>query len=257
MWKCICDCGNYTEVNRQYLIKGKTKSCGCLKSNRNNAAAKPKKDLTGMTFGNLTPLYYKKGGIWHCKCKCGNELDVMGRYLITGHTKSCGYIKETLVSQNNTKDMTGYETENIKVVKRAGSTKLGLALWECVCKHCGRTFITEGSNIRSGETQTCGCVNSLNEIKITKMLLDNNIDFQAQYKFDDLFGVDGKHPLKFDFAVFDKGKLSHLIEYNGLQHYERPKGSWAKTFDRLQENDKKKVQYCKEHNIRLVIIKYN
>jgi hypothetical protein len=26
--------------------------------------------------------------------------------------------------------------------------------------------------------------------------------------------------LKFDFAVFEENKLSYLIEYNGIQHYE-------------------------------------
>lgn len=28
-WKCLCDCGNYKTVKRQYLTQGKTKSCGC------------------------------------------------------------------------------------------------------------------------------------------------------------------------------------------------------------------------------------
>ena len=32
VWSCICDCGNETLVNSQRLITGKTKSCGCLKS---------------------------------------------------------------------------------------------------------------------------------------------------------------------------------------------------------------------------------
>lgn len=260
IWKCLCDCGNYTEVDAQYLKNGKTKSCGCVDgtgNKQNNKISKPKKDLTGMTFGYLTPLYYKKGGIWHCECSCGNEVDVTSRNLTTGHTKSCGCYLREKNSINNTKDMTGYETDDIKVIKRVGSTKLGIALWECICKHCGRTFTTEGANIRSGETQSCGCIHSLNEIKITQMLLDNNIDFQTQYTFDDLFGRDGKHPLRFDFAIFYDGKLSHLIEYNGIQHYEKPKGKWADTFDRLQENDQKKIQYCKEHNIELRIIKYN
>ena len=32
VWRCICDCGNETFVNSQRLVTGKTKSCGCLKS---------------------------------------------------------------------------------------------------------------------------------------------------------------------------------------------------------------------------------
>lgn len=32
IWKCLCDCGNYTSVHRYSLISGKTKSCGCKSS---------------------------------------------------------------------------------------------------------------------------------------------------------------------------------------------------------------------------------
>lgn len=31
-WKCLCDCGNYTEVITGKLKNGHTKSCGCLKN---------------------------------------------------------------------------------------------------------------------------------------------------------------------------------------------------------------------------------
>jgi hypothetical protein len=30
IWECICDCGKLTKVGRGNLIKGTTKSCGCL-----------------------------------------------------------------------------------------------------------------------------------------------------------------------------------------------------------------------------------
>lgn len=32
VWKCQCDCGNYTEVNQMELVRGDTLSCGCLRS---------------------------------------------------------------------------------------------------------------------------------------------------------------------------------------------------------------------------------
>lgn len=53
-------------------------------------SSKPRVDLTGKTFTYLTPMYYIKGGKWHCKCKCGNEVDVDTRNLNSGHTTSCG-----------------------------------------------------------------------------------------------------------------------------------------------------------------------
>ena len=42
------------------------------------------RDLTGQTFNRLTVLYplkERKNGsvVWHCKCECGNECDVVSR----------------------------------------------------------------------------------------------------------------------------------------------------------------------------------
>lgn len=217
--------------------------------------SKPKVDLTGQKFGKLTPLYYIKGGKWCCECECGNTTIVDTRNLNSGHTKSCGCLVKIVNSQNNTIDMTNYEDENFRVLERQGSTKGGIALWSCKCKHCGRIFITEGANIRSGETKSCGCVRSFNEQKITQLLLDNNIEFATQYSFPDLKGKN--RALRFDFAIFKNGILSHLIEYNGIQHYEKPSGPWADNFELMQEYDQKKINYCKQHNIELRIIKYD
>lgn len=32
LYKCLCDCGNYCEVQHQYLAFGDTTSCGCIRS---------------------------------------------------------------------------------------------------------------------------------------------------------------------------------------------------------------------------------
>lgn len=217
--------------------------------------SKPRVDLTGKNFGYLTPLYYIKGGKWHCKCKCGNEIDVDTRNLNSGHTKSCGCYQKEQASKN-TLDMSNYEDENIKVLESAGSDNQQVALWKCLCKHCGNIFITRGSTIRNGDTKSCGCVHSHNEIKITQILIENNIEFAKQYTFPDLIGKN-KGKLRFDFAIFNQGKLSHLIEYNGSQHYKKPQGKWSEGFEILQYNDNLKKEYCKKHNIPLIIIKYN
>lgn len=219
--------------------------------------SKPRVDLTGQTFGRLKVLYYIKGGKWHCQCQCENktELDVDTRNLNSGHTQSCGCLQREKAKQN-VKDMNGFENNHIQVLQRAGSDEQGVALWECICKHCGNKFITRGANIRNGSTQSCGCIHSANEQKIIKLLLDNNIEFATQYTFTDLKGLNGG-TLRFDFAIFKNGNLSHLIEYNGLQHYEKPQGKWGEAYTTLIHNDKKKIQYCKDNNIELRILKYN
>lgn len=147
--------------------------------------------------------------------------------------------------------MTGFENDGIKVLERAGSDAQQIATWKCECKYCGNTFITRGSHIRDGRVNSCGCVRSQNEKKITQLLLENNIEFTTQYTFPDLRD---KQVLRFDFAIFNNGTLSHLIEYNGSQHYKRPQGSWADGFEVLQKHDKMKQEYCQEHNIRLIVL---
>lgn len=61
-------------------------------------------DLTGQRFGRLTVLYRAPGKprsngkyrtMWHCRCDCGNELDINGDSLKKGVSQSCGcYRKE-------------------------------------------------------------------------------------------------------------------------------------------------------------------
>lgn len=217
--------------------------------------SKPRIDLTGKEFTYLIPFEYIKGGKWKCKCKCGNEVIVDTRNLNSGHTKSCGCLQKEKASLN-TVDMTGFENEGIKVISKAESDKFGYAHWNCICKKCGNNFISAGSAIRQGLVNSCGCVHSKNEQKITKMLLDNNIEFATQYTFADLKGVNNGS-LRFDFAIFQNGQLHHLIEYNGLQHYEKPQGKWGEEYNTLIENDRRKIEYCNKNNIELRIIKYN
>lgn len=69
-------------------------------------------DLTGQKFGRLTviergPDYVKPSGKheikWHCRCECGNEIDVLGENLKRGVSRSCGcYRKETTRSRTAT-----------------------------------------------------------------------------------------------------------------------------------------------------------
>lgn len=52
-------------------------------------------------------------------------------------------------------DMTGTRAGRVMVLAYAGS-KNRLAYWSCVCD-CGTRFVTQGRNLRNGETKSCGC----------------------------------------------------------------------------------------------------
>lgn len=205
-----------------------------------------------MKFGKLTPVEWIRGGSWCCICDCGNKTIVDTRNLMTGHTRSCGCGNH---ESKNAKDMTEYETDTLRVIRR--SENIGdTAAWLCECKLCGNLFVTKGSNIRLGYTNSCGCIHSLNEKKIVQMLNESGVDYETQYTFPDLIGVGGRK-LRFDFAILYYGELHHLIEYNGQQHYIKPNGSWSDHYERTLENDKRKIEYCANHCLELRIIRYD
>ena len=96
------------------------------------------------------------------------------------------------------------------------------------------------------------CNNSIGEQKILKILKENNIDFEEQKKYKDLFF---KKQLKFDFYL---PKYNLLIEYNGRQHY-----NFISFFDKTRKDflesrhrDWLKRKYAKHNNINLLTIPY-
>jgi len=86
LYKCLCDCGNYKEVNTNQLHSGHVTSCGCAKHKI--------KDLTGLKFGRLTVISFKERinhkTLWNCKCDCGNTYVASTSGLTMKSTTSCG-----------------------------------------------------------------------------------------------------------------------------------------------------------------------
>lgn len=86
-WVCRCDCGKQRAISSSSLLRGDSKSCGCLRTKLKI------KDLSGQKFGRLTVLkIYKKAAkvFWECECICGNVCAVRSTDLVQGKTQSCG-----------------------------------------------------------------------------------------------------------------------------------------------------------------------
>lgn len=95
LWECKCECGNSVTVSCRKLLRDKAKDCGC------GMGKKPHyKDITGKRKGILTALYPtllkdKRGSvIWHCRCECGNEIDITEDDFVYGNYVSCGCVKQ-------------------------------------------------------------------------------------------------------------------------------------------------------------------
>lgn len=102
-WICKCSCGNTYSVSATLLITGKRQNCGCKASKGKEIA-----DIKGRCFGLLTAEYATEGRdnkgsvIWHCKCDCGNEVEVSYNKILYTKTISCGCQKKKQEQRLNT-----------------------------------------------------------------------------------------------------------------------------------------------------------
>lgn len=260
-WKCQCTlCENYFIAMGKALRNGNTKSDGCYQKIR--ASLSNRKDLTGQRFGRLTvlnmlPERRNNKIVYHCKCDCGNECDVLASTLKNGNSKSCGCLR----SENNTK-RSGYNLTNQKFGKLTAlyrvpnSSQKGIS-WFCQCD-CGRTSIVRTEFLISGHVQSCGCIKySIGEKNIEQILQDNNIQFiRDKIYFKDLLGDCGV-PLRYDFIILENDSPIRLIEFDGPQHT-KPSDYFGgeEAFKKLQCNDNLKNEYARAHHIPLVRIPY-
>ena len=214
------------------------------------------KDITNQRFGNLIAIENTgkrdngRNLIWLCKCDCGNTCEVSGNNLRTGHTKSCGCLKQIKCSEIGKKQTIVDEINNqygkLTVIE-FDSIKNHIAYWKCRCK-CGNEIIVAGNHLRSGHTKSCGCIKSFGEEKINKILSNSQINYSSQYT---IF-INSSY-MRFDYAIFDDlNNLLRLIEFDGEQHF-NSKSPW---YENTHRNDVIKNKYCIDNNIPLVRIPY-
>ena len=259
MWLCKCECGNIKSVQTNSLQRGFTKTCGCCGFATVNSRCFD--DLTGKRFGKLTVIeqsdYYispnkkHKEIRWKCECDCGNICYVNSYCLKDKLTTSCGCYQREQTSECNTNNLIGQKFGKLTVVKKHNSTKRRV-VWECICD-CGNVCHVVGGNLVSGNTKSCGCINSCGETEIKSFLSNNGISFEYQKTFDNLYGIqNGK--LSYDFYIPNHNLL---IEYQGKQH-EEPIEFFGgeKQFKIQQEHDKRKREYAKNNGYKLLEIWY-
>lgn len=226
-------------------------------------------DLTGQTFGYWYVIKRAKNSKsgkarWLCKCTKCNEtiIDVDGGHLRRGDTTKCTKCRQKAMTEAVIKNETGKTYGFLYVNRRATEEekprkdRTGV-YWNCTCTKCGRkNVIVFGDYLRKGQTKSCGCINSYNESKICQMLDEMNIKYIQQQKFKDLTSTDRScDQLPFDIGVYNNNQLLYIIEYDGIQHFE--KNHFHNTYNTIHKNDLLKNQYCFNNNIPLIRIPYN
>lgn len=220
------------------------------------------KNEIGNVYGYLTVIARaendKEGRAkWLCQCKCGNQVIVRGKALRSGNTKSCGCYQKERAAQSNMDrvgSLVGKKFGKLTVVCENGfithTSGKKSRIYYCECD-CGNIVpAAQHQYLAYGDLTSCGCMRSRGEYQIEQLLKERNIKYIREYSFSDL--VDDL-PLRFDFAIFNENKLIGLIEFQGEQHYIPSNGFYNET---LIEHDKMKKEYCKNHNIPLIEIKY-
>lgn len=271
-WKCLCDCGNYTQIPTGKL--GVTKSCGCLKNNHSI------EDLTNKHFGRLIVLEVagrdKNNKIqWLCQCQCGKTTVVRANDLKQGKVLSCGCLRKKHLAEgyklyNQYREPTYYKDlkglkfgkltvlsyeKQISIEKNKNKITNKRAYWKCQCD-CGNIIYVASSNLINGHTQSCGCLVSKGQQKIKQLLQENNINFETQKTFEDCILPSGQKA-RFDFYVDNK----YLIEFDGQQHFldkqASPKSYYNnQKIQKIKQSDQIKNKWAEQHNILLIRIPY-
>ncbi len=121
-------------------------------------------DLTGCKFNNLTVLYraediikdVKKRRVkWHCKCSCGNELDVIADNLKKRPNMTCHECANKIRANIHRINVVGNKYGRLtilEIVPDTSPTKV-----RCICD-CGNEHICDQSDVVGGHTKSCGCL---------------------------------------------------------------------------------------------------
>ena len=195
------------------------------------------------------------------KCLClkdDNIWEAAPSHLLNG--KGCPECKKEKISKNKTLSHNEFINRmsiinaDIKILSKYKKAQTKII---CQCEIDGHKWEATANNLLRGHG--CPkCKSSKGEKIVRNYLSNNNIDYQQQKEFDDLIGLGGGL-LSFDFYL---PSYNLLIEYQGQQH-EKPVNflgfgvEYANSkFLKQQEHDRRKREYAKSNNIKLLEIWY-
>ena len=246
VWECQCDCGKTHYVSSANLANGSVKTCGKC----NEPLKKPiphEEKFIGQQFG-----------IWEILEATPQRAN--GYIVYLSRCQKCGYVAERTIPSMRSAlhkcencrvdDLTGNKY-GLLTVKSLNKIENRISYWTCECE-CGTTLTVSASNLKTGNTKSCGCLReSAGELCIKSLLEQLNIDFTCQQTFETCRFEDTQALARFDFYL---PAFNILIEYDGIQHFQQRDG-WEE-LSRIQKRDQFKNNWCKENNISLIRIPY-
>lgn len=114
--------------------------------------------LEGKKIGMLFVDEYLGNKKYLCRCECGNKREVFSSSLRKGKSH-CGCLGVKFPARFI--DITDKKFGKLLVIQKDNSIRRKRAYWICQCD-CGNNVSVKGSNLISGQSKSCGCLNSEN-----------------------------------------------------------------------------------------------
>ena len=118
----------------------------------------PKKIQPGDRYNKLTVLYQlpekrNNRNVYHCKCDCGNEIDILSSTL--SQQQSCGCAKRKIRQNPNALKGQTFGTLTVIELSPEHRASNGSAKWKCQCE-CGNIVYLTSTALKTGHNKTCG-----------------------------------------------------------------------------------------------------
>lgn len=255
-------CGHeYTSTPTRIYRKSKCPCCNIYYKNqsendRHNMFIKRVYDMYGEEY-SVIGKYKKSNELIKIKHNtCGNIFEITPNNFLRG--RQCPLHRGERISKSRA---LSYDEVHKRIFDLVGdeytllSTNYINAQEKLIFKHnkCGNVFEMLFSNFFYNNQRCPKCNNSKGELKIQEFLDKQSINYEYQKRFDNLVGINN-WKLSYDFFIPSK---NILIEYQGEQHEHSVECFGGdKTFKRQKEHDKRKREYAKTHNIKLLEIWY-
>ena len=273
--KCKCKCGREIYMLAPYFFFKRHNYCDTLNNYMNISVSKDvyaqlinDKNATADEEELYSVLDNMPYSFFHMNIKeCGLKEQKRER------VRSSDYDYELPFKNHATLVIEGYGKDKEELCK-AGRKEYYVIYrtFKCRCKLCGKEYEYRYKDFEIEKSDgyyslaRCNCRDdsfftapSSFEWRTMKFFREYGIEYEAEVSFPDLIGAGHKYLLRYDFAVYENGKIKALIECQGAQHYRKSEdeGFGGEPVFRLQQlNDEKKRAYAQEKGLKLIEISY-
>lgn len=248
-------CGREYYVNPNNFKNGRRCKCKDLIKCHKDYVNKLK-ERYGNSFTLLSEYKNVDGLIKVIGNECGHTFELQANNLLSrGRCPICSLEKKR---KEATRTNEQYKKEVYDLVKDEYSVlgEYTSVTSKIKMKHniCGHEYYVTPNNFLNKNRRCPLCNSSYANKKTYEILKSNDVNFENEYSFEDLHGVNNGL-LRFDYAIFNSDNdLLFLLELDGEFHFNKIMED--DHYDELVEHDKRKNKYCKDNNIKLIRIPY-